>query len=199
MLAYDSLSTSYPTLHDDHSQNNIYFSDDRAPVYDARGRQQNFTESAAQRRERIEFLKQREWARRVTEWVRETNSQKDITTFGRSRPFIPSPVHDSSLRAHINSTPQASVIPFPQLEEEEPYIIYSSSPSSSLSSLSEDTTPVLPLNSGSGSSLSLGVAGVPQSAQRRSSGHHRRRSSASLRGHTSMPSLSSICEVPEED
>ena len=30
----------------------------------------------SQRRERIEFLKQREWARRVAEWVRQTNAQQ---------------------------------------------------------------------------------------------------------------------------
>lgn len=51
--------------------------DNSPPVYDARGRQKNFVESAVQRRERIQFLKQREWVRRVTEWVRETNAQKD--------------------------------------------------------------------------------------------------------------------------
>lgn len=43
--------------------------------YDPRGRQKNFVESAMQRKERIEFLKQREWVRRVTEWLRETNAQ----------------------------------------------------------------------------------------------------------------------------
>ncbi|KIJ18293.1 hypothetical protein PAXINDRAFT_97713 [Paxillus involutus ATCC 200175] len=189
---------AYPTLHDyQFPSDKIYFSDDGAPVYDARGRQKTFVESLAQRRERIEFLKRREWARRVTEWVRETNSQ-DATTFGRSRPFPPSLVQEPYLRAHVKSTPQASVIPFPQAEEEEPYIIYSSSPTSSLSSLSEDITPVLPLDNATSSSLNT-VGGVSHPAQRSSSGHHRRRSSASLRGHASIPSLSSICEVPEED
>lgn len=48
------------------------------PVYDTHGRQKHFVESVIQRRERIEFLKQREWVRRVTEWVRETNAQKDF-------------------------------------------------------------------------------------------------------------------------
>ncbi|KAF8841864.1 hypothetical protein BDN67DRAFT_966579 [Paxillus ammoniavirescens] len=195
MLAYNSPAPTYPTLHDyQFPSDKIYFSDDGAPVYDARGRQKTFVESLAQRRERIEFLKRREWARRVTEWVRETNSQEAVTTFGRSRPFPPTPVQEPYLKSHVKSTPQASVIPFPQAEEEEPYIIYSSSPTSSLSSLSEDINPVLPLSS----SLNA-VGGVSQPAQRSSSGHHRRRSSASLRGHASIPSLSSIYEVPEED
>lgn len=73
MLAYDS-----PLQHS-HMSTNVADSipDNPTPVYDARGRQKNFIESAVQRRERIQFLKQREWVRRVTEWVRETNAQKD--------------------------------------------------------------------------------------------------------------------------
>ncbi|KAI9571926.1 hypothetical protein HD554DRAFT_2168733 [Boletus coccyginus] len=163
------------------------------PAYDALGRQKHFVESSIQRRERIEFLKQREWVRRVTEWVRETNAQKDFPIFGRSSRLY-SPFHDAGM------TCQPSIIPFPSAEEEEeePYIIYSSSPSSSLSSLSEEITPVLPLNGGPSPSLGLPIAGAPQ-PQRRTSGHHRRCSSASLRGHTRKQSLSSICEVPEED
>ncbi|KIK92865.1 hypothetical protein PAXRUDRAFT_550252 [Paxillus rubicundulus Ve08.2h10] len=200
MLAYNSPAPAYPSLHNyQFPSDKIHFSDDDgAPVYDVRGRQKTFTESLAQRRERIEFLKRREWARRVTEWVRETNSQEVATTFGRSRPFPPSLAQEPYTRAHVKSTPQASVIPFPQAEEEEPYIIYSSSPTSSFSSLSEDITPVLPLNNATTSSLNT-AGGVSHLAQRSSSGHHRRRSSASLRGHTSTPSLSSISEVPEED
>ncbi|KIJ60907.1 hypothetical protein HYDPIDRAFT_31785 [Hydnomerulius pinastri MD-312] len=201
MLAYDTPGPAYPSLNDYHFPNSglVSFSNDAAPVYDTRGRQKHFVESSAQRRERIEFLKRREWARRVAEWVRETSSRKDVTTFGCSRPFPSSPVQEVGFKAQIYSTPQASVIPFPQVEEEEPYIIYSSSPTSSLSSLSEDTTPILPINGGSPSSINFGVGGISQPPQKRSSGHHRRCSSASLRGHTRRPSLSSIFEVPEED
>jgi len=159
--------------------------DDSFTVYDTHGRQKNYIESVVQRKERIEFLKQREWIRRVTEWVRETNAQKYSSILGRSaRSHFP-------LDAGVTSA-----IPFPCVEEEEEeerYIIYSSSPSSSLSSLSEEITPVLPLNSGPSP---LPVAAIPQ---RRTSGHHRRCSSASLRGHTRKQSLSSIYEVPEED
>lgn len=183
-----------------------YAEDDSFTVYDTHGRQKNYSESVVQRKERIEFLKQREWVRRVTEWVRQTNAQKDLVrkTFftpyrhsyfkksilGRSaRSHFPLPYHDPGL---------TSAIPFPcvEEEEEEPYIIYSSSPSSSLSSLSEEITPVLPLISGPSPSIGLPVAAIPQ---RRASGHHRRCSSASLRGHTRKQSLSSIYEVPEED
>lgn len=181
--------------------------DNPSPLYDARGRQQGFAESTVQRRERIEFLKQREWVRRVTEWVRETNAQKDSVRATSPRRF-PFPSHSLSQRSGRSFLPfpnqdatLASAIPFPRVEEEEeePYVIYSSSPNSSLTSLSEEITPVLPLNSGPSPSLSHPVAGVPQPAQKRTSGHHRRCSSASLRGHTRQQSLSSICEVPEED
>lgn len=124
-------------------------------------------------------------------------------------PFVPQPIFGCSSRSFIPFPNQdigfgspPSAIPFPCVEEEgeeEPYVIYSSSPNSSLSSLSEEITPVLPLNSGPSPSLGLPVAGAPQPLQRRSSSHHRRCSSASLRGHTRKQSLSSICEVPEED
>lgn len=90
MLAYNSPAPAYPTLHDyQFPSDKIYFSDDGAPVYDARGRQKTFVESLAQRRERIEFLKRREWARRVTEWVRETNSQ-DAVSLNIPIPSFPS-------------------------------------------------------------------------------------------------------------
>ncbi|KAF8125617.1 hypothetical protein EV363DRAFT_1225658 [Boletus edulis] len=179
---------AYPT-----SNNN---NNNSTPIHDPHGRQKNFAESAIQRKERIEFLKRREWVRRVAEWVRETSVQKDYPIFGRSsRSCFPFSSRDAGIVS------QPSIIPFPCAEEveEEPYVIYSSSPNSSLSSLPEEITPVLPLNSGPPPSLSLPVPPVPQPAQRRSSGHHRRHSSASLRGHARKQSLSSICEVPEED
>ncbi|KAG9310971.1 hypothetical protein JVU11DRAFT_8849 [Chiua virens] len=181
MLAYDS------PLQDPH----MATSANSTPVYDPypRGRQKIFSESALQRRDRIEFLKQREWVRRVTEWINFPSLTLGLTAkFWPLRPILfPFSYYDTG----------ASAVPFPCLEEEEePYIIYSSSPSSSLSSLSEEITPVLPLSSGPSPSLSLPPAGVPQATQRR---HHRRGSSASLRGHARKQSLSSIYEVPEED
>ena len=52
--------------------------------YDTRGRQKTYIESAMQRKERIEFLKQREWIRRVAEWVKETNAQNySVRLFAR--------------------------------------------------------------------------------------------------------------------
>ena len=40
--------------------------------YDAFGRQHPFVESELQRRERIAFLRKREWARRVSSWIQHT-------------------------------------------------------------------------------------------------------------------------------
>ncbi|KAN0079928.1 hypothetical protein V8E55_009494 [Tylopilus felleus] len=182
MLAYDSplMSTENNVDNNSHS------------VYDAHGRQKTYIESAMQRRERIEFLKKREWVRRVTEWVRETSAQQNYPIFGRStRSYVPFSFRDAGIAS------QPSIIPFPyaEEEEEEPYIIYSSSPNSSLSSLSEEITPVLPLGSSPSPIINLPIGGSPK----RSSGHHRRCSSASLRSHSRKQSLSSICEVPEED
>lgn len=72
MLAYHSPPMSTNVSHNT--------SNSPAPVYDTHGRQRTFVENAIQRRERIEFLKQREWIRRVTEWVRETNAQKNLVS-----------------------------------------------------------------------------------------------------------------------
>lgn len=49
-----------------------------SPPYDVRGRQQQFIETAQQRKARLEFLKKREWARRVAEWIRETSARQDV-------------------------------------------------------------------------------------------------------------------------
>ena len=61
----------------------------------------------SQRRERIEFLKQREWTRRVAEWVKQTNAQRPdcvrpyrISSSARS--YHP-PVHPRPLMASIPS------------------------------------------------------------------------------------------------
>jgi len=40
--------------------------------YDEKGRQMQYVESTLQRRERIAFLKKREWARRVVLWLNHT-------------------------------------------------------------------------------------------------------------------------------
>ncbi|KAG6334788.1 hypothetical protein ID866_4306 [Astraeus odoratus] len=194
MLAYDPQSP-YPS----NIMNNfrfpavspLPFNNSQPLLYDSRDRQRQILES--QRRERIEFLKKREWARRVAEWFRQTDAQyqSDISSFGRPWSVSPQPVPDTN---YAYSTPYSPPVPFPQVEqEEEPYIIYCSSPSSSLSSFPADDSKHT--NIGLPSSPSLGGGVVPK----RAPGHHRRRSSASTRTPRRSPSLSSIFEVPEED
>lgn len=156
-----------------------------SPLYHSRDTQKHVMES--QRRERIEFLKQREWARRVAEWVRQTNSQQsDFSSLGRSWPASPQPVQDASYAYGIPYTAQ------PRAEQEEPYIIYSSSPSPLFSAPHSDDS----------KSVGTGLPPSPSSTSvlpKLASLHHRRRSSASTRTPRRSPSLSSIFEVPEED
>ncbi|KAG1732633.1 uncharacterized protein EDB91DRAFT_1151162 [Suillus paluster] len=172
-----------------------------SPPYDVRGRQQNFVESAQQRKERIEFLKKREWARRVAEWIRETSARQDVMTFGCSGSLAASSKMPENGDVARLTASASSLSLFSSEEEEEPYVIYSSSPSSSMSSLSDD----LPTSSAASTSTShpsisihpLSSSMPPVVPSKRT--HHRRRSSASLVTPRRRLSLSSICEVPEED
>ncbi|KAH7919554.1 hypothetical protein BV22DRAFT_1108020 [Leucogyrophana mollusca] len=163
------------------------------PPYDGRGRQKQYVESVAQRKERIEFLKRREWARRVAEWIRETSAQQDVMTFGYAGRHA-SPVPDTGDVSRFTGSSSSLSLPLNEEQDDQPYVIYSSSPSSSLSSLSDDVpVPVLY----STPSFNNSSHAIPPPALSRS--HHRRRSSASLRGTPRRLSLSSIYETPEED
>ncbi|KAJ8583910.1 hypothetical protein M405DRAFT_827727 [Rhizopogon salebrosus TDB-379] len=168
------------------------------PPYDVRGRQQQFVESAQQRKARLEFLKKREWARRVAEWIRETSARQDVMNFGCTGSLAASSSRSDNSNVRRSTTPR-SPLPLPSREEEEePYIIYSSSPSSSMSSLSDD----LPASSTPAPHPSISIhplsSTIPPSPPSKRT-HHRRRSSASLTAPRRQPSLSSIYEVPEED
>lgn len=169
-----------------------------SPPYDVRGRQQHFIETAQQRKERIEFLKKREWARRVAEWIRATSARQDVMTFGCSGSLAASsPMPDNS--SAIRSTASASSLsPSSSEEEEEPYVIYSSSPSSSMSSLSDDLSASSVSTSHPSKNIHTLSSSIPLPLPSKRS-HHRRRSSASLVTPRRRPSLSSIYEVPEED
>lgn len=158
-------------------------------LYDSRDKQTQNLESSLQRRERIEFLKRREWTRRVAELVKYSHLQQlDVPALGRAWPLSPKPVQDTG---YAHNTSYASPVSFP-VEEEEPYIIYSSSPSPLPSPLlsgdPKSTGPALPVSPSMRNIL-----------PRHPAAHHRRRSSASIRTPRRSPSLSSISEVPEED
>ncbi|KAG2151037.1 uncharacterized protein EDB93DRAFT_1249533 [Suillus bovinus] len=167
-----------------------------SPPYDVRGRQQHFIETAQQRKERIEFLKKREWARRVAEWIRATSARQDVMSFGCSGSLAAtSSMQDNSHGARLTSS-ASSISLSSSEEEEEPYVIYSSSPSSSMSSLSDDSSisPVSP--SHPSNNIHPLSSTIPFPSKR---SHRRRRSSTSLMTPRRRPSLSSIYEVPEED
>ncbi|OAX34658.1 hypothetical protein K503DRAFT_724168 [Rhizopogon vinicolor AM-OR11-026] len=193
-------STGYPPVHDLLTPSSCSVATPlHSPPYDVRGRQQQFIETAQQRKARLEFLKKREWARRVAEWIRETSARQDVMTFGCTGSLAASssrPDCGKVPRYTIPASPQP--LPSREEEEEEPYVIYSSSPSSSMSSLSDDlpTSPTpTPHPSISIHPLSSTIPPAPPSKRT----HHRRRSSASLMDPRRRLSLSSIHEVPEED
>ncbi|KAG2757728.1 hypothetical protein P692DRAFT_20852163 [Suillus brevipes Sb2] len=167
-----------------------------SPPYDVRGRQQHFIETAQQRKERIEFLKKREWARRVAEWIRATSARQDVMSFGCSGSLAASsPMSDNS--SVTRSTASASSLSLSSSEEEEePYVIYSSSPSSSMSSLSDDLSISSVSTSHPLNNIHPLSSSIPPPSKR---SHRRRRSSASHMTPHRRLSLSSICEVPEED
>jgi hypothetical protein len=164
-----------------------------SPPYDVRGRQQHFIETPQQRKERIEFLKKREWARRVAEWIRATSARQDVMTFGCSGSLAASSPMPQNSDVTRLTTSASSLSLSSGEEEEEPYVIYSSSPSSSMSSLSDDLSVSTSHPSNNIHSLSSSIS-LPSKRS-----HHRRRSSASLMTPRRRLSLSSIYEVPEED
>jgi len=138
--------------------------------YDDKGRQAHFVESPIQRRERLAFIKRREWAQRVSTWIEESQFVNDS--------YKQDVLYDSA----ISMSQQKALwdVPDFQATDNEPYIIYSSSsnsspssPSSSTSALSDDSSP----------SMSPRVS---KSSRRISHSRHRHRS------------LSSINEEPEE-
>lgn len=98
-----------------------YAEDDSFTVYDTHGRQKDYVESVVQRKERIEFLKQREWVRRVTEWVRQTNAQKDLVrklslsitrrSYSRSRSSVVRPDRTSLSPTTTPASHQPSLSP----------------------------------------------------------------------------------------
>ena len=161
--------------------------------YDQMGRQIHYLESAVQRQERIAFIKKREWARRVSTWIQESRSvdehyYRDVlydsamvnySTLGRGADFN-KPCPQSTSKPKVTwdtiSIPES---PEEYYDDNEPYIIYSSSPSSPSSSTS-----------------ALSDESASPSPSPTSSKFPQRRSPRPRRRHLS---LSSINEEPEED
>jgi len=146
--------------------------------YGEKGRQIKFVGTAVQRRERVDFLKKRAWARRVSTWIQ--HNQPVVN----ERDYEHVVIYDSAL-SMSGSRPKVAWDPIsiPESREEdvianEPYIIYSSSSSSptpSTSTLSDKGT----------SPIAITASSKPSS-----------RRSPRLRRPVS---LSSINEDPEED
>ncbi|EMD35140.1 hypothetical protein CERSUDRAFT_116616 [Gelatoporia subvermispora B] len=134
-----------------------------SPVqYDERGRQKKYTESSAQRRERVEFLRRREWTRRIADWINDSASVKSK--------MLASPY---SVEDFLAATQQRHFV-----EPDEPYVIYTASPASSGSRA--DTPPAAslpPLDPPMSPSMS--PVHTPLQRQRSRGGPHSRHSSLS--------------------
>ncbi|KAH8079788.1 hypothetical protein BXZ70DRAFT_643388 [Cristinia sonorae] len=153
--------------------------------YDSRGRLMPFVETQAQRRERERLLKRKEHARRVNKWLEESSveaakvlMQMNMSTMRTS----PSPV--GGRRFHLGDRPDSIM---EEDEMEEPYILYSTSPSTSpygSASISLSLSMLSSSPSSSSSSVSSGRSTSPFEGLKASS----RKSSRS--------SLGSIVEEP---
>ncbi|KAF7975267.1 hypothetical protein HWV62_10148 [Athelia sp. TMB] len=163
--------------------------------YDAFGRQHPFVESALQRRERIAFLRKREWARRVSSWIQHTQGAELAYNTASPAELVSAVFRDKVVEGKQRAwEADASTGPIAEDAEEEPYVLYSSSAPSSASSSASDLSlspahahpPHLPADSVSFPS-SLPAASSPK-GRRPAAGSHRRR----------QLSLSSINEDPEE-
>jgi len=97
------------------------------PLYVSSERQQKFVESLAQRRERVEFLRRREWTRRIAEWIDHTagdaRALAHITHSWVDILAAADAVDDLDDVASPQYTPDES-------SSDEPYIIYTASPRS---------------------------------------------------------------------
>ncbi|OCH90861.1 hypothetical protein OBBRIDRAFT_803684 [Obba rivulosa] len=177
-VASSSNSVAFPTarpysLDQAHS---LYFTswESAQPVpvqYDERGRQKKFVESSAQRRERVEFLRRREWTRRIAEWINDSATVKDKSQ-------MPSPAY--SMEDFLAATRQRHYIGPPDVAEpDEPYVIYTASPASSVSR--SDTPPAATLPSLDAPLASASPPAMHPPLQRRRSrgGPHSRHSSLS--------------------
>jgi len=144
--------------------------------HDEKGRQIQYVETEVQRRERMEFIRKREWARRVSAWIQESQSGDDY--------YHQDLLYDSAMSAfttYSTVTTDGPSIPSSEdyYDDHDGYIIYSSSPSSPSSSTSTLTEE------------SISPSSSPTSCK-----PWPRRSPRPTRRH---PSLSSINEEPEED
>lgn len=127
--------------------------------YDSKGRQMEYVESAIQRRERVAFVRRREWAKRVSAWIENSDSvsedyRRDIlydsAMVHRSMPNSKQDLYSDTSSALSQSTQSsrpktAWEISLPEYDDDEPYVIYSSgssasSPSSSNSSFSDESS-----------------------------------------------------------
>ncbi|EPS98878.1 hypothetical protein FOMPIDRAFT_1024449 [Fomitopsis schrenkii] len=181
---------------------------------DAKGRQTKFVESTAQRRQRVEFLRRREWTRRIAEWIDSaaagsssssaeakalapiTYSWVDILAaadadddYEDPPAFAPSAPSPAAPCPSPSAYPHPAAYPYtPDEQDDEPYIIYTASPRSRTSLPPPHTPPAL-APAYPARPPALHCQPLPPTAARRRSGPSPR---------SRHSSLSSISEEEEE-
>ncbi|KAH9943774.1 hypothetical protein B0H21DRAFT_823544 [Amylocystis lapponica] len=156
------------------------------PAIDDRGRQRRFIESMAQRRERVEFLRRREWTRRIADWVHHRAAQTPRHSIAHT------PYAWAHILAALDALPLDDAPP-PDSErgdpdpdpdhDHEPYVIYTASPRRTASPARTDTPSPRP------------ALDAPALAPAPTLTPQRRRTRCDPRSRHS--SLSSICEEDE--
>ncbi|CCM00704.1 uncharacterized protein FIBRA_02744 [Fibroporia radiculosa] len=148
--------------------------------YDSKGRLGKFEETAAQRRERVEFLRRREWTRRIAEWIEHSANSQELAHITHSWADILAAADAVDDLDDTASSPYTLEEPEP-----EPYIIYTASPrSGSFSCSIPSYTPPSPAHT------------LPSPAPRSSHSQPRRKRSGGL-PRSRHSSLSSISEEEE--
>jgi len=110
------------------------------PLYETRSRQPKFVETMTQRRERVEFLRRREWTRRIAEWIDHSSNAdaKELTHITYSWVDI------LAAADAVDDLDDVASPPYTPDEPSEPYVIYTASPRSSSASRSDAYTPSHP-------------------------------------------------------
>ena len=142
-------------------------------LYDDKGRQKRFVEDVEQRRQRVEFLRRKEWTRRIAAWIDQSGrgaraaaaaaAANQVRTHARTVVTLTSPSVPALTHTSCPQNPTSTTFSWEDLlaahepehaeDDAEPYVIYTASPrspsssssSSSLCSLVDPPSPATPV------------------------------------------------------
>ncbi|KAI0688007.1 hypothetical protein BC835DRAFT_1308963 [Cytidiella melzeri] len=110
----------YVTPFDINANTSVYSPWSPYVQYDHRGRLQPYVETSEQRRARLEFLRKREFSRRISAWLEDSSKSESSETDSRPRKSSSSSSSDADSLHTIDED-----------DEAEPDVIYSTSPANS--------------------------------------------------------------------